>query len=379
MPAQVEKCVESLLATWSSDPSKRPKKKEKGQSDKDQAWAICQASYNKSVKNALEIMLGGDGFGPTLIGAAATNRPYIPKLKPTKVIGDGEDQKFLVHLANAGHFNHPVSGAFVLNRAVFSTMAENLRANVIGQDAAYDSRHKPELGALGWFEELMLGDEIGEGKNEFWGKVKPTPAGIETIASNQFKYSSMEFHRNFKRDDVVLDLEGVTEDFCLVLEMEEEKPEVDDMPGDTVSLEEFKEMQDKLARLEEADNRAKEAEKQLQEAQERAHKLEAQAIETNVSAVVELAQTKKDENGNSLPRQFIEWVSKFLKFEDFGKDGTVKLSEDQRPGMEFMRYATAAVRQLILEMPGSVPAERKTHGGSGDAGEQFDYAAEWED
>lgn len=379
MPAQVESCVNDLLGKWKSDPSKRPPVKKSGQTAKDQAYAICQASYNKSVKNALEIMLGGDGYGPTLIGAAATNRPYIPNLKPTKVVEEDGAQYFLVHLANAGHFNHPVSGPFVLNRAVFSTMAENFRAKVIGQDTAYDSRHKPELGALGWFESLMLGDEVGEGKNEFWGKVNPTPAGIETVGKGQFKYSSMEFHRNFNRDDVVLDLEGVTENFCLVLE-DQEEPEVDNMPGDTVNLEEFKEMQEKLAKLEEAESRAQEAERLAQEAQERAHKLEMQAVETTVSAVIELAQTRKDDEGNGLPRQLIEWVSRFLKFENFGEDGVISLSEDSRPSTEFIQYAASAIRWLVLEMPGSVPVDRKTQDDQDkNKSDEFDYAGEWED
>jgi hypothetical protein len=376
MPAVVDKCVSDLMAKWKKDPSKRPAPRKKGQTEKDQAWAICTAAHNKAVKNALELMLEGDGFGPTFIGAAATNRPYIPQLKPTKVVeGEDGEKSFLVHLANAGQFNHPLSGMFVLNRAVFSTMSSNFKAGVIGQDAAYDARHKPELGALGWFEDLMVGDEIGEGQNEFWGKVKPTPAGIENVASGQFRYSSMEFHRNYKRDDVVLDLEEVTDDFCLVLEMEEKEPE-ENMPEDTVSLEEFREMQDQLAELKKA---REDAESAAEAAQERAVTLEREAMETSVASIVELAKTRRDDEGNGLPRQLIDWVSKFLKFEDFGKDGTIKLSDDDRPSLEYMKYAIGAVRQLLLEMPGSVPAERRTHSEAGNQADDFDYDAEWED
>jgi len=382
MPAQVDRCVSDLTSKWKSDPASRPKARKEGQTAEQQAWAICQAAYNKSVKNALELMLSGDGFGPTLIGAAATNRPYIPNLKPTKVVDKDGATQFLVHLANSGHFNHPVAGPFVLNRAVFSTMKANLDAKVIGQDSAYDSRHKPELGALGWFEDLMLGDEIGEGKNEFWGLVNPTPAGLETVGKGTFKYSSMEFHRNYKRDDVVLDLENVTEDFCLVLEKEE--PEVNDMPGDTVNLEEFRELQDKLAKLESAqataESEAKQAEERAKQAEERALQLEMQAMNTSIQAVIELSQTKVDQNGNGLPRQLIEWISKFLKLEEFGKDkDVVKLSDEGKPGMEVVQYMVGAVRQLVLEMPGSVPAQRKTHSDKGDPEEDnFDYGAEWE-
>jgi len=207
MPAAVDRCVRSLLDKWGKDPSSRPAPKEKGQDAESQAWAICNAAHKKSVANSLELMLDG-GRGPTLIGAAATNRPYIPRLKPTRIIDEDGDKKLLVHLANSGHFNHP-AGPFTLNRAVFSLMIQNMRNNTLGQDVAYDCRHRPNDRVFGWFEDLMLGDQIGEGDKEFWGVVKPTPVGLERIESGEYRYSSMEFHRNFERDDVTLDLEDV--------------------------------------------------------------------------------------------------------------------------------------------------------------------------
>ena len=383
MPAEVDSCVKSLLADWEADPSSRPEPREKGQDAKSQAWAICQAAYNKRLTASLEMMFEG-GMGPALMGAAATNRPYIPQLKPTKVVeGEDGEKKFLVHLANSGRFNHPIAGPFVLNRQVFATMIANFQANVLGQDAAYDCRHRPDDGAYGWFDRLMLGDEIGEGEKEFWGEVRPTDVGLQRIEGGQFKYSSMEFHTNFDRSDVVLDLERATTDFCSV-ELEED-PEVDDMSEEkTVALEKHQEALDKVASLEkqqaDAASAREEAEKRAKEAQALVLEMQQEALETSIQAVVELAQTTVDKDGNGLPRTLVEWIAKVLKFEPVGEDEkVVKLSGDEEVGIEVRKYLIGAMRNLALTMPGVVPAERKSAGGSDSADDKFDYDSVWED
>lgn len=210
MPAAVEKCVESLLAKWEKDPASKPAPKEKDQDAKSQAWAICSAANKKAQDESMNIMFEDGGYGPTFIGAAATNRPYIPQLEETKIEKDENGKEWLrVHLANPGFFAHP-KGAFVLNRQVLGNMVANFNSKVLGQKSCYDARHKPELGALGWFEELSIDD-----KGRFRGKVDPTPVGLEQIRSGSFLYSSMEFHLNFNRSDVRLDLEEATDDFCI--------------------------------------------------------------------------------------------------------------------------------------------------------------------
>jgi len=399
MPKAVESCVSSLLAEWKRDPSKRPAPRKKGQKQEEQAWAICTAAHNKSVKASLEAMLES-GEGPALLGAAATNRPYIPHLKPTQVVEIDGKKKFLVHLANSGHFGHPL-GAFTLNRAVFLTMQNNLRRKVTGQDAAYDAHHKPDAGALGWFDDLLLGDQVKGlvggaavnlefGPKEFWGLVDPTPVGLELIEGGIFKYSSMEFQRNYKRDDVRLDLERATEDFCIVLESAEDAGKQDNTTGGNMS-----DNNDagndgagndgaiKLQQqLEAANDKVKELERREQEAADRALKLEQMAISDSISGVIKLAQDRRDDEGNGLPKQLIVWVASVLKFEGLGEgDDAIRLSEDEHPSFNLQRYLISAVKALILEMPGYVPAKRHGHSGqddSGGDGDDFDYKAEWE-
>lgn len=383
MPAAVERCVSSLLAKWSKDPASRPKPKEEGQDAKSQAWAICQAAYNKRVAASLNIMFEG-GLGPAFMGAAATNRPYIPQLKETRVVEEGEKKKLLVHLANSGHFNHPLAGPFILNRAVFSSFISNFRSNVIGQRAAYDCRHRPDDGAYGWFEKLMFGDEIGEGEKEFWGMVDPTEVGLQRIEGGQFRYSSMEFHLNYDRSDVTLDLEDITSDFCVIdLEEEEKEPEVNEMGDNTIALEEHQKALDELAALKNKSNQdaqaVKDAEERAQKAQALVLEMQREAIETSAGAVIELAQTRVDENGNALPRQLVEWMAKVMKFESLGEgDNAIKLSADEEVGLGVRKYLIDAMKVLALSMPGVVPAERTSAGGS-DTSDKFDYNSEWEE
>jgi hypothetical protein len=385
MPAEVDSCVTSLLAKWEKDPSSRPKPREEGQEAESQARAICQAAYNKRVAASLEMMFEG-GLGPALMGAAATNRPYIPRLKPTRVVEeeDGE-KKLLVHLANSGRFNHPFAGPFILNRQVFAAMIANFQSNVLGQDLTYDCGHRPDDGAFGWFRKLMLGDEIGEGGKEFWGVVEPTDLGLEQIEGKRFRYSSMEFHMNYDRSDVTLDLEGVTTDFCFVeLEEPKEDSEVKMADEKTVALEQYQETLDKLAVLEQEQAREaearKDAEKRVEEAQALVLEMQREALETSIQAVVELAQAAVDKDGNGLPRTLVEWIAKVLKFESLGEDeGVVKLSRDAEVGMEVRKYLIGAMKHLALNMPGVVPAKRKSAGGSDPDADKFDYASVWEE
>lgn len=390
MPAAVERCVESLTAKWKRDPSSRPKPKEKDQDAKSQAWAICQAAQKKAEQEAIGVMLGGDGFGPTLIAATATIRPYLPMLEESKVEADENGKEWLiVNLGVPGHFAHP-SGPFVLNNAVFNNMIGNFHGKVVGQKVAYDCRHKPEFGAFGWFEELYVGtngrpDPAGK---RFYGRVDPTPVGLEKVKTKEFLYSSMEFHRNYKRDDVVLDLERATDDFCIVLE-QEEKLEEETMPEkDENVLKLEQELEQEKNRAAEEAKRAKEAQEQadqmrleLDKAREQALALENQALESSIEAVISLAENHRDEKGNALPRPLIDWLAKFLRLEEFGEgEKTVKLSEDSKPPLAMRKYMLSAVKHLIPSMPGQVPATRLSQGGKRDEDEEdeFDYSEAWE-
>ena len=394
MPEWVDSCVSSMLGKWERDPSARPKPKEAGQKAKDQAWAICTAAHKKQkaeFAHALTIMLEG-GQGPTVIGAAATNRPYIPQLEETVVVEEDEKKHLVVHLANPGFYNHPL-GPFSLNRAVFLAMIDNFDKGILGQKAAYDCRHRPNDGAYGWFVGLSI-DE----KSRLFGEVDPTPVGLKAIENREFLYSSLEFHRNFHRDDAKLDLERaeVFTSECMDLEeftesesdSEEEDAEkgteVDDMGENTEKLEKLegqvttleKEKQDALDLATEGEKRAKEAE-------EKALSLERDALDASIDAVVSLAKNHRDEDGNGHSRVLIKWIDKVLRFGDLGEDDdVVRLSDDEKPTSEVVKYLLAATKELVEGLPGVVPAEQETSGDAEDkekGKDDCDYEGEWEE
>jgi hypothetical protein len=335
-----------------------------------------------------------DGYGPTLVGAAATNRPYIPQLKETTVTGEDDEKRLVVHLANPGKYDHPL-GPFTLNRTIFLMMVNNLELGVLGQKAAYDCKHRPNDGAYGWFEKLYL-DE----KNRLFGIVDPTATGLAAIEDRQFLYSSLEFHRNYKRDDVKLDLERATEFTVECMDLEEldleesiepeseeeidEDAEVDNMGEGTERLEQLegqvttleREKQDALDLAAKREERAKEAEK-------RALKLEQRALDARVASVVSLAKNHRDKDGNGHSRVLIDWVDKVARLSDLGEDDDViRLSDDEKPTSEVMHYFLAAVEELIETLPAVVPTESDTSGDEDNDKEKednFDYKEEWED
>lgn len=381
MPKAVDDCVEKLLAKWKADPASRPRPKKKDQDEKSQAWAICNAAAKKATEASTDIMFDDDsGYGPTLVGAAATNRPYIPMLQESKILEREDGSKVaLVHLAIPGYFNHP-TGAFVLNRAVFSSFIANFSSNVVGQKLCYDARHKPELGALGWFDRLFLAEcENLPGVQGLFAEVDPTDVGLAEIENRRFLYSSMTFHRNYSRDDVKLDLERAE-----VLEIPLEVEDVIEEEGDEDMGDENKiaELEQKLADLENEKGQLATQLESLEDLQKEHERLRLQARKSSADAVVMLAKSHRDSDGNAHPKALIEWVSKLLKLEKFGKDdGIVQLSQDEPLPDGVYDYLVAAARDLVESLPGVVPLERKTSSGKEDEDDanEYDFAKEWED
>jgi hypothetical protein len=374
MPEKLERCVSGLLEKWEKDPSSRPAPRENDQDAKAQAFAICTAAMQRDSKASLDIMLG-DGAGPAIIGVAATNRPYIPGLKPIQVIkrGEGEEQEqyFFCHLARAGFYAHPL-GPFTLDQQVFAAFDNNFKEGVVGQDVALDARHRPDLGALAWLKELSLS---GDGAN-LYGWFKPTKKGLGVVEDGEYRYCSIEFRRNFSRDDVKIDMEQVTEDYCPVIELEQ-KVEGNDMGNDTVELEQLQaQLKEAQTSLQLEKDRAEAAQKAANEAKELALKLEQDALAVSIEGVLALGETYRDGEGKGHAKQVLDWARSVLAFEAFGD---IKLSADDVPGLSVKRYMIGAVRNLLTTIPGTVPCERQTESGSGKEKTEYDFSAEWED
>lgn len=358
MPEAVERCVQSLLSHWKKDPASKPRKLKPNQTDEDQAWAICTAAYQKRLKQSLDAMFEEGGYGPTLLGAAATNRPFISGLKQTQVVEkeiDGEVRPvFIVHLARAGSFMHPWVGIFKFDRMIWANMIANFYGNVTGSEICYDSSHLPQHGALGWFQDLWI-----ENERDLYGLVIPTPLGLETIKGNYFKYSSMEWTPNYKRTDIELTFEQATEDFCVALE---------ESAMDTEYEKIVQELEAKLsAREEELHSLAEER----QRLSDMVLMLERRAIEDKVSAFIDYVANYRDEEGNALSRPLQEFVVKLAKLESF--DPNIKLSDVPN---DFRLYLLSALRELVKQLPADVPTRRQTVAQTEEQ-DTFDYSKEW--
>jgi len=347
MPAQLEACVSGMLAKWRKNPKDRPEPKKsksgKPQTARSQAFAICTASLQKAGKLETVDLVSLEGVGPTVLGAAATNRPHIKGLPPISIVEEDGKEKLLVPLLRQGHYKHS-SGLLEFNDTVFANMVGNYKEGVVGNDISLDNRHKPELGALGWFEDLYVDDN-----GILTAKVGPTSVGLDTIKDKRYRYASIEFHRDwespevkftsesieyledFSKEDIVMDDEKVTQ-------LEQQNQEL--MSG-KVALEQ------KIASLEAA-----------QAAREKEiAKLEERVIAERVRGIILEAESYRDENGLAHPKALIDWARKILAFEKF-EDGSdvVSLEEGYTSG-DVKAYTRKAVVSLLKTLPGTVPLE----------------------
>jgi len=305
MPEDVEKCVKSLLDKWKDDPSSRPKPLKEDQSPEEQAWAICTASHNKKLK--LE--------GPTLLGCAVTNRPFIKGLPPIRMIKVGNEDRLLVPMLKRGKYRHP-EGILVFNDDVFDNFIRNFKQNVVGNDISIDARHRPELGALGWLEDIYKEGDF------LYGIARPTKSGKEVVEGELYKYASVEFHPDWRSPEVklsmdnIIDLESTLEGLSAIEQTLNERVGV---------------YQNEIKRLEEELCRSK------------------------IAAVLEKARNYRDESGRSHSPFLLEWAQSVLNMEQIGN--SIKLEDvDKNPNAVFT-YLLEAVTYLLENLPGQVLLE----------------------
>lgn len=369
MPAAVEKCVSSLLAKWKSDPSSRPKPREKGQDAKSQAWAICQASQKRKAESDQQLtVLSDDGFGPTMIGAALTNRPHLKGLPPVTLEEKDGKPTLRVPLILLGKWRHP-RGILDLTRPTIERFIQNFKGNVMGHDISLDNRHVPELGAMGWFSDVAL-EEHG-GRPLMVGYADPTPKGKESVEERRYRYASIEFLLNYKHP--LLETDRLSSDEIICEYKEDDMPEeLEQVPGETLETENderVRELEEQLeaARLEA--QRGQQLVQRLEQEQRERVALEARlaAIEkerdrAQVEKILLEAKGFRDGEGRAHSKVLLDWAEAVLLGEKIvvqpAKDGqqeqAITLEADS--GEEGMRaYVRQSVAYLLRRVPGVVP------------------------
>lgn len=97
----------------------------------------------------------------------------------------------VVTVTRTGEFYDPRYGSFEITRAMLSSMVDNFKAGVVGQQIFVDKTHDPEEGAAGTIKELFL----DQGKLR--ARVEWTAFGLDLIQKRGFIYLSAEFHEDW--------------------------------------------------------------------------------------------------------------------------------------------------------------------------------------
>jgi hypothetical protein len=350
-PQVVESCVSSLLEKWHKTPSEKPKRDKAGKEIKTPAelravaWAICQASQKESkkqeLKQELDVLL--DFPNPVIVGIAATNRPHIMGLQPVSVIDRDGKQMVKVPLLLFGKWKYG-EGILDFDDAAIEKMVKNFKDGRAGHDVAFDCRHLPELGALGWARDFDT-EQRPDGKKQFNAYVEPTLKGKETVEEGRFRYASVEFHPNFQDRSISMSTDNVIEEFqgkeFSMGENQEEGTLLVATP-DQVSLE-----------VERMKTEMEAYRVQLSQATGIIRTLESALGRQHAEAIVAQAKGYRDKDQRAHGKVFIDWLQTVL-LGDVLAD-TIKLENDSVGNVH--AYYRKAAAWLSANMPGVVPME----------------------
>lgn len=356
MPAALDACVESMLKQWKAKPASRPTPKKdrsgKPQKARQQAFAICTASLQKAGKMEAELICL-EGVGPTILGAGATNRPHIGGLPEVTRVERVGEKLLRIPLLVLGKWKH-ARGLLDFTRTVVERMRDNFINNVVGRKISWDNRHKPELGALAWFE--SFGYEEEDGKKLFVGYGKPTPAGDKVVDEDRYKYASIEFHPDWENPLVA------------ALSSDEFEPHVEQevvMPDETgvdsgndkqvVTLEaDLKEAQDAL-KLEQEGRKTLEGERKTLE--KRLIRLEQQGLRQFVDNILLKAEQYRDGESRAHSKVLLDWAKAVLLEEPIGEGESVIKLEDCGDATQIRAYYRRNIGVLLETLPGIVPMQ----------------------
>lgn len=322
--------------------------------------------------------------GPVILGIAATNRPHLP-LPPMSVV-DVEGRKLIrVPFLRAGIFSHPEHGNLVFNDTVLAKMLDNYTNGKSHFGVSLDIRHKPELGALAWFDKDKGGDLVLE-TDEKYGKLlvgyaEPTSEeALKIVEKKQYAYASAEFKSNHK-DTMIAKLSTDDLKEITIEDLFDENTKLEEpMEQITVSLEEYNELKQKAESLTATETALEEARKELKKfekpqapavSEEVRVKLEEQdgeikrlkrdALEREVDLVVTKAQAYRDSNDYGHSPILLEIArNAMLGLAVPVKDGSIKLESDNPADVvDFFRKTFV---HMLESIPGQVRMESKTVG-----------------
>lgn len=320
--------------------------------------------------------------GPVLLGAAVTNIPHLP-LPPMSVVEVNGEKQVRVPLLRAGIFRHP-NGKLVFNENVFNKMLSNYDEGKSHYGVSLNIKHKPELGALAWFDKDKGGKIVQEDDPKF-GKLlvgygKPTcEQTLELINNKQYAYASAEFQPHhvdtmitrLSMDDMdEIELEELVEDNQMdeVTISAEELRQLKEKAEKVEKLEtDLKDATDKILALEEAakpvvkleDSIPENIKVMLEDQAKEINRLKKNALATQIDLVITKAQSYRDANGYGHAPVLLEIAKNAMLGESVtaGETEVIKL-ESGNPA-DIADYFRKVFIYMLENIPGQVRLEPK--------------------
>ncbi len=321
-----------------------------------------------------------ESVGPVLVAVGATNRPALP-LPPISVIEkEGESPTVRVPFLRTGIFRYK-GGDLIITKQYLKKMMDNNTAGHNHHGVSLDLRHKPELGALVWFDQQHGGkiaaeEDLGYGPM-LVGYGKPTtPAALELLKSTAYAYASAEYEPEYEgslkqrlsTDDMkYVSIEQLAQEGIMpekkdsIVLSAEQAAEYEATKTSVVTLEaKVKELQAALdATRDPKDLLPEPARVQLEAAEKRIVELERQSLRFEVDATVAQAKTYRDQAGNAHSPVMLETCRLLLLGEPLAQgDKTIKLESGGIA--DVVKYFRQGIRVLLETVPGQVPMTPKT-------------------
>jgi len=339
------------------------------------------------------------GNGSTIIGVAVTNRPNV-RLRdhPIEFVEEDGQEMARVPFLVQGKYRYSRTGETLdFDDKKYSEFLKNHEAGVFDGMVGLDLVHKPELGALVWFEKSRGGRIVEEvvGKDKLLVGYGPLVSESAKDTILRFSAASVSYIPDYESNKLLSTVSGETNSYILeigengqsLFTIDEEVP----MSDNTISLDEHNvkleavntelgqayatvtdlqtQVSDLTAKVQELEDKKEEPKAEPTPAEiemgERIKALEAQNVSlaqdrrvANVRSV--MLDLKQEKEGMAHPAVFLETIEKILLEKDVS-DKIIALSDEGRDDADAVRsWFTRAILELATTTPRSIRAEGQT-------------------
>lgn len=244
--------------------------------------------------------------GPTLVGVAATNVPFIRFRKDgrIKVVERNEKKMLRVPILREGVFDY-YGRKIAFTGKVFDQLIENEENGVSDYPPSLNKNHKRGE-ALAWFNKDMGGELVREGKLLVGYAVPTGDDVLETFERGKYLYASAEIDFKYKSNAIRIEMEDLRELDLEELEMANEEGQVTLEKKEHEELlaakEQLEETKSKIQELEEAVSDIAKYKEKIVELQGVIAKFEADNKQDEYESLPEVVRLKLEEQDKEIRR-----------------------------------------------------------------------------